>query len=152
MPDSFNRNGTIVSNQKEIANNLNEYFVNVSPRLARKISEQSTNYKAYLTNSDNNSIFFTSNNGKGGRGWNRPIKGKQGHGIWWSGLKSCQKDIKIHSLTSDIHIYNQSNISHWCGTEWAKTALVTPVFKANERHQFKNYRQIYLFSRVLAKY
>lgn len=68
MPDSFNRNGTIVSNQKEIANNLNEYFVNVSPRLARKISEQSTNYKAYLTNSDNNSIFFTSNNGKGGRG------------------------------------------------------------------------------------
>lgn len=68
MPDSFHRNGTIVSNQKEIANNLNEYFVNVSPRLARKISEQSTNYKAYLTNSDNNSIFFTSNNGKGGRG------------------------------------------------------------------------------------
>lgn len=68
MPDSFNRNGTIVSNQKEIANNLNEYFVNVSPRLARKISEQSTNYKAHLNNSDNNSIFFTSNNGKGGRG------------------------------------------------------------------------------------
>lgn len=46
MPDSFNRNGTIVSNQKEIANNLNEYFVNVGPRLAKKISEQSTNYKA----------------------------------------------------------------------------------------------------------
>ena len=58
MPDRFNRNGTIVSNQKEIANNLNEYFVNVGPRLARKISEQSTNYKAYLTNSDNNSIFL----------------------------------------------------------------------------------------------
>jgi len=58
MPDSFNRNGTIVSNQKEIANNLNEYFVNVGPRLAKKISEQSTNYKAYLTNSDNNSTFL----------------------------------------------------------------------------------------------
>ena len=36
MPDSFNRNRTIVSNQKEIANNLNEYFVNVGPRLAKK--------------------------------------------------------------------------------------------------------------------
>lgn len=58
MPDSFNRNGTIVSNQKEIANNLNKYFVNVGPRLAKKISEQSTNYKAYLTNSDNNSTFL----------------------------------------------------------------------------------------------
>ena len=58
MPDSFNRNGTIVSNQKEIANNLNEYFVNVGPRLAKKNSEQSTNYKAYLTNTDNNSTFL----------------------------------------------------------------------------------------------
>ena len=58
MPDRFNRNGAIVSNQTEIANNLNEYFVNVGPRLARKISEQSTNYKAYLTNSDNNSMFL----------------------------------------------------------------------------------------------
>ena len=48
--DSFNRNGTIVSNQKEIANNRNEYFVDVGPNLARKISEQSTNYKTYLTN------------------------------------------------------------------------------------------------------
>ena len=54
MPDSFNRNGTIVSNQKEIANNLNEYFVNVGPRLAKKISEQSP----YLINSDNNSTFL----------------------------------------------------------------------------------------------
>lgn len=58
MPDSFNRNRTIVSNQKKIANNLNEYFVNVGPRLAKKISEQSTNYKAYLTNTDNNSTFL----------------------------------------------------------------------------------------------
>ena len=58
MPDSFNRNGTIVSNQKEIANNLNEYFVNVGPRLAKKISEQSPNYKAYLINSVNNSTFL----------------------------------------------------------------------------------------------
>lgn len=58
IPDSFNRNRTIVSNQKEIANNLNEYFVNVGPRLAKKISEQSTNYKAYLTNTDNNSTFL----------------------------------------------------------------------------------------------
>ena len=58
MPDSVNSNGTIVSNQKEIANNLNGYSVNVGPSLARKISEQSTNYKAYLTNSYNNSIFL----------------------------------------------------------------------------------------------
>ena len=58
MPDSFNRNRTIVSNQTEIANNLNEYFVNVGPRLAKKNSEQSTNYKAYLTNTDNNSTFL----------------------------------------------------------------------------------------------
>ena len=58
MPDSFNRNGTIVSNQKEIANNLNEYFVNVGPRLAKKISEQSPNHKAYLINSVNNSTFL----------------------------------------------------------------------------------------------
>lgn len=58
MPDSFNRNGTIVSNQKEVAKNLNEYFANVAPSLARKILEQSTSYKAYLTNSDNHSIFL----------------------------------------------------------------------------------------------
>ena len=32
--------------------------MNVGPRLAKKISEQSTNYKAYLNNSDNNSTFL----------------------------------------------------------------------------------------------
>ena len=37
-----------------------------------------------------------------------------------------------------MHIYNQTFLTGVVPNE-LKTALVTPVFKANERHQFNNY-------------
>lgn len=141
MPDSFNRNGTIVSNQKEIANNLNEYFVNVGPRLAKKISEQSPNYKAYLINSDNNSTFLDPITEKEVEVEISQLKENRATGYDDLAPKLV-KNISKYTVQPLTYIFNQTFLTGVLPKE-LKIALVTPVFKANERDQFKNYSSVF---------
>ena len=58
LPDNFMKDGNIITDPIEIANNFNEYFVNVGPKLAAKISPNSVNFSSYLPASNQDSIFL----------------------------------------------------------------------------------------------
>ena len=48
-----------VSNDKEIANALNSYFLNVGPNLANKVNHSSASHKDYLLNPTTDTVFLT---------------------------------------------------------------------------------------------
>jgi hypothetical protein len=52
-------NGTTAWNQKNIADELNNYFVNIGPKLASKIKPTVNNHNYYLQNSQLNTLFLT---------------------------------------------------------------------------------------------
>lgn len=58
LPDNFMKDGNVITEPNEIANNLNEYFVNVGPKLADKIPPSSVNFSSYLPASNQDSIFL----------------------------------------------------------------------------------------------
>ena len=63
------------------------------------------------------------------------------------------KNISKYTVQPLTYIFNQTFLTGVLPKE-LKIALVTPVFKANERDQFKNYRPISIlpcFSKILEK-
>ena len=55
-------NGRLIENPAEIANALNEYFINVGPNLAEKLSPSNTTFESYLNENDspNNSFYISA--------------------------------------------------------------------------------------------
>ena len=58
LPSDFLKEDNMISDPLEIANYLNEYFVNIGPNLAKKIPESPVNFKSYLDERNCNSIFL----------------------------------------------------------------------------------------------
>ena len=154
LPREFNGNspGEIISDPYTIANKFNDYFVNVGPGIARNIPNSKRIFNEYLPNSYKNSFFLEAitkyeveteiknSNSKKSSGYD---------GISLQVIKNISNEIS-ESLS---HIFNLTFLS---GTipDNLKVALVTPVFKANENNEFKNYRPISVltcFSKLLEK-
>ena len=51
--------GKTVSNNKEVANALNSYFLNVGPNLTNKVNHSSASHKDYLLNPTTDTVFLT---------------------------------------------------------------------------------------------
>ena len=58
LPDNFMKDDNIITDPNEIANNFNDYFVNVGPKLADKIPPSNVNFSSYLPASNQDSIFL----------------------------------------------------------------------------------------------
>ena len=60
LPKEFigNSPGEKITDPKSIANRFNDYFVNIGPGLAKKLSNSTTNFDKYLTNSCKGSFFI----------------------------------------------------------------------------------------------
>ena len=63
LPRSFlNENNDEVSDPKLIANNFNDFFVNVGPNLAKKFSRETDDFYKFLKGSFNDSMFLYDTN------------------------------------------------------------------------------------------
>ena len=135
------KDGNIITDPNEIANNFNEYFVNVGPKLADKIPPSNMNFSSYLPANNQNSIFLD------------PIRENEVK-IELDQLKvnksggydemSPRVLIKVISNTVEkplTYIYNQTFLTGIIPNEF-KMAIVTPVFKSNVKESFSNYRPI----------
>ena len=142
-----------IKDQFEIANKFNNYFVNIGPNLAKKITNTSnTNFSKYLTHNYLNSMFldpiteFEVQNEMNNLNSN---KSPGYDGLSARTIKQVSKEVSKPLA----HIFNLT-FTTGIIPEQIKTSLVTPVFKSNEENKFENYRPISVltcFAKLLEK-
>ena len=145
LPKEFNGDSSdeIIGDPYKIANKFNKYFVNIGPGLAKKLPDSEITFDKYLTNKNKNNFF---------------IEPASKHEIEIQNLNSKKSSQVIKTIAKEIseplsHIFNLTFLS---GTipNGLKIALVTPIYKANKKNEFKNYRLIFVlscFSKLLEK-
>ena len=134
LPKQFSVGKHIIKNPIKIANEFNKYFVNIGPELAEKT------YNQHLTNNYKDSMFLD------------PITESEVE-IEISNIKNNKSpgyddiNAKVIKLTGKeistllVHIFNFTFV-HGSIPGNLKIALVTPIFKANEKNYLENYRPI----------
>ena len=125
--------GNIINDPNEIANNFNEYFVDVGPKLAEKIPPSNVNSSSYLTASNQDSIFLVKLE------FNQlNVNRSGGYDEMFPRVIKAISDNVVKPLT---YIFNQTILTGIIPNEF-KMAIVTPVFKTNNKESFSNYRPI----------
>ena len=132
----------MTSDQNEIAEHFNEYFINLGPNLAVKIPTSLRNFDSYLGESYLNSVFLKAITiNEEAREIDNPDADKS------PGLTGYLQ--KLHSRTFNTYIitFNTYIILKW-------KLLLTPIFKSNDKESYSNYRSISVvpcFSKILEK-
>jgi hypothetical protein len=153
FPSAFSYKGTTLTDDSDISNGFNEYFVNIGETLANKIKTFPGTATDLLPNRNIlNSFFFEPVTYNEIQNIVKSFKPKTSSGndeISPKLLKMCSS-VLSHPLA---HI---ANISLETGVfpSQMKVAKVIPIFKANDPTQFNNYRPISLlptFSKILER-
>ena len=148
----FNLNGKIIKDNKSIANEFNNYFINIGPNLANNITPpHNRHFSDYMEKKVNKSIFLKPVTDNEILGLVNSFKNKYSCG--YDGLnmyliKQCIRQIK--PLT---YICNLS-LSSGIFPDKMKTGKILPIYKCNDPSNFSNYRPISLlpqFSKLLEK-
>ena len=132
LPDHF-------KDPTEISNKFNEYIIDVGPNLASKISVSDMNFSNYLVERYIKSIFLDPVIENEVKLEIRRLKENKPCGHDEIPPKLV-KNISKHIINQITYIYNQSFLTGSLPDN-LKFALVTLVFKANDREEFANYRQ-----------
>ena len=154
LPDFFNdKTGNKLKYPADIANNFNDFFTNIGPSLASKISPPDNDFVSPLTNLDvKDSILLNQTTPLEISDITSNLKSSNSIGhddISTALLKSIIPEIdKVLS-----HIFNQSLITGIVPSK-LKIAKVIPIYKAGDSHVFSNYRPISILpaiSKILEK-
>ena len=139
--------GTMISDGTLISNTFNEFFVNVGPNLAKKISNQNISPLQFVSDPLMNSIFLSLVTAEETRGILSSLKnGAAGHDeIRASTLKSVSPYI-VEPLAYICSL----SISQGVFPSKLKIANVLPLYKADDPFLFNNYRPVSLLN-VLSK-
>lgn len=152
IPNMFLDNGRVYSGDKDIAEGFNNFFVNIGPNLAKKISESKTKFTEFLSNPVDemftfanvtpDTIFETLNH----------IKTKSSAGTDNISSKLL-KEIMPNIINPLVYLFNLSLKTGFVPDSY-KCAKIIPIYKSEESTQFTNYRPISLlssFSKLLEK-
>lgn len=147
---TFLINNQEVTNPNEIANSLNEYFVNVGANLASSIPHSDLNPTDLIDHSPSSIYLVPVVEGELLRCLSQLKDGSAGHDcLKPTVIKQC-KEFLVAPLT---FIYNLS-ITEGCVPISLKYAYVTPVFKSGDQSLMNNYRPISVlpvFSKILER-
>ena len=139
--------GSTISNKQMISEKFNDFFINIGPSLADKITKQDKSPAFYLGNKLENSIFI------------EPVSAHELDDILKT-LRKCapgydEINIDIFNLClpcikhSLLYILNLS-LLHGVFPNELKIAKVLPLFKSDDPMKFNNYRPVSLLS-ILSK-
>ena len=150
LSKAFVVNDREVTDPKEIANSLNEYFVNVGTNLASSIPHSNLNPTDRIDSSPSSIYLVPVVEGEVLRCLSQLKDGSAGHdSLKPSVIKLCKESL----VTPLTFIYNMS-ITEGCVPNSLKYAYVTPVFKSGDQGLMNNYRPISVlpvFSKILEK-
>ena len=143
--DQFISNNKKKINPNEIANGFNDYFVNIGPTLAAKITSEGPSYKIFMHNDCHMSFFIDPANEAEIMNMISHLKeGAPGRDEIVARNLKCISDSIAYPLAQVANLSFQQGIF----PEELKIAAVTPLYK--DPMMFNNYRPISLIS-VFAK-
>ena len=135
-------NGSIITDQKKVANKFNKFYTNVADKLVRKLGNPTTKFQDYLKNPNKHTIFLNETDpGEVATLIHKLDVNKSGdiYGINARLIKDAGPSMATNLST----IFN---LSIKCGIfpQPLKTAKVIPIFKADSKMLPGNYRPISL--------
>lgn len=153
LPNSFTHNDKVISDKKEIANGFNNFFVNVGPSLAGKITPpESGNVNDYLKGEYINSMFLKEVNECELIQVVKKFKPKKSTDYMDISMYLV-KEI-IYSIAQPLTLICNKSFEQGIFPDDFKVARVVPIFKSGNKELFTNYRPVSLlpqFSKILEK-
>ena len=157
IPNYFVKdNNRTVSKTIDIANEFNNYYVNVGNNLANEIAEQKNGTETLkigdTMQSNLHSIFLTSIEEKEIIDIVKKCKNKKSAD--WLGIDMMLVKHIIHCIVKPLTYICNLSFQTGIFRNSMKTAKVIPIYKNGDRHSFTNYRPISLlpqFSKILEK-
>jgi hypothetical protein len=143
-PSHFiDNNGSEITDHKTIANKFNDFFTNIGPSLAKKISPPDTSILDHVmkpSDSPSTSLFLSPCTVEEILDITNSLKSSNCIGI--DNISSNLLKQIIPEIADVIcYIFNRS-LSSGIVPSILKTAKVNPIFKSGDKHQFTNYRPI----------
>lgn len=153
VSDQFiNDDQQVIKDQHEIATKFNEYFGNIGPNLAKKIQGTHQIFKSYMDHRCPNSVFLDAILESEVLNEIKLLNASTASGLDEVSPKVVQA-IANYIVKPLTHIFNLSFLSGIIPNA-LKIARVTPVYKADSKENFANYRPISVlpcFSKILEK-
>lgn len=152
VPDSFNINGTIVTDKDKIATSFNSYFTTIGQTVSENVPLSPTHFGKYLTENHPYSFFFCPVEPVELVNTAKKLKPKTSHGFDEISTKLMKESMELIAIPL-THIFNLS-FSSGIVPDKLKIAKVIPIFKSGDKQLFNNYRPISLlpaFSKLLEK-
>ena len=153
-PETFNANGSSLSDAQNIADGFNNFFVNLGPNLAESIPKSvQRNKTGTLVNNPNSFFLSPVSAGDIVKTALECIKPNKAAGC--DGLRPFViRQLVIHLISDPLTYICNLSFSQGIFPNELKIAKVIPIFKKGDKHQFVNYRPISVlpcFSKILER-
>ena len=152
FPSYITVDNKTISDEKQIAESFNNYFVNIGNSITNSISGSTTGYKRYLNKQYNSNFFLNPVVPTDLINTAKKLNSKRSEGPDNISTK-IMKDSIDEIATPLCHVFNLSFTSGTFPTKM-KIAKVIPVFKKGDTDVLNNYRPISIlpsFSKLLEK-
>ena len=147
---TFSANGKLITDKKEIAENFNDFFVNIGPTLSNKIPFTEGNIQDYLTRAQNRILLSPVDKAE----ITEVIKNLKDSSSGWDEIDASMLKLSLNSIIAPFkHICNLSLLNGIFPKE-LKIARVCPIFKNGNPMHFVQYRPVSVLpvmSKVLEK-
>ena len=150
--DNITLNGTDINDPNLYANSFNSFFTNIGPELASKINCPNANFTDYLSERNQESLFFNPTDPSEIINITRSLNSSKSYGCNRINMSLLKEIIDPFAMPL-THIFNHS-LSKGVFPDLFKIAKVNPIFKIDNPHEISNYRPISLLpsiSKVLEK-
>ena len=150
-PEYFDYNGEHITDKEKIANSFNDFYVNVGPNLCKSLPKHTVSPMSYLKDRNSSSMFVEPTDQTE---ITEIVMSLKDSAVGWDGLsaKILKQSISFVKLPL-AHVFNRSLA---CGVvpNELKLAKVLPLFKADSKVIFSNYRPVSVLpvmSKILEK-
>ena len=153
ITSTFVINGKNVGDPIDISNHFNEFFASIGKTYASKIPKPKHNFKTYLTNKNENSLFLQPTNNEEILKIINSLSPKTSTGGEDHLNNKLLKHIAL-SIIQPLTVLSNKSLQEGNFPDGMKISKVIPLHKTGNKHIFNNYRPISLLpvlSKVLEK-
>ena len=150
-PEFFDVNGEYITNKNEISNGFNKFYVNVGPNLCKSLPNHDVNPMSYLKQRNCNSMFILPTNETE---IEEIVMSLKDSAAGWDNMSAKVLKQTISYIKSPLSVVFNLSLLHGVFPKELKLAKVLPLFKADSKVLFSNYRPVSVLpvlSKILEK-